>query len=130
MSIMLPLTGGVTHFYFSLPPSSSLGWLVVLKSYFLSLQKSESCFFFNNLFFLGGGGGKFQQRKNKSFNVQYQRVISSIKDLIFTKQNQQIQFILFCLFPLNFSAAFFRKWLVGHCIACAARCPPKFFQPE
>ena len=37
MSIMMHVTGGVTHFYFSLPPSSSLGWLVVLKSYFLSL---------------------------------------------------------------------------------------------
>ena len=128
----MPHTGGVTHFYFSLPPSSSLGWLVVLKIIlFVIIKKSESCFLFNNLsFFWGGGGGKFQQRKNKLFNVQYQRVISSIKDLIFTKQNQQIQFILFCLFPLNFSAAFFRKWLVGHCIACAARCPPKFFQPE
>ena len=128
----MPLTGGVTHFYFSLPPSSSLGWLVVLKIIlFVIIKKVKVAFFLTiSFFFGGGGGGKFLQRKNKSFNVQYQRVISSIKDLIFTKQNQQIQFILFCLFPLNFSAAFFRKWLVGHCIACAARCPPKFFQPE
>ena len=130
----MPHTGGVTHFYFSLPPSSSLGWLVVLKIIlFVIIKKVKVAFFLTTSIFWGeggGGGGQILHRKNKSCYVQYQRVISSIKDLIFTLQNQQMQFILFCLFPLNFSAAFFRKWLVGHCIACAARCSPKFFQPE
>ena len=141
MLIMMHVTGGVTHFYFSLPPSSSLGWLVVLKIIlFVIIKKVKVAFFLTTSIFWGeggGGGGQILHRKNKSCYVQYQRVISSIKDLIFTLQNNKQQnkyslyfFACFLWTFLNFSAAFFRKWLVGHCIACAARCSPKFFQPE
>ena len=95
------------------------GWLFWNHT-FCHYKKSESCFLFDNLFFRGKGG-KFQHHKNKSFNVQYQRVISSTKVLIFTLQNQQKQLIH--TFLLVSSELFCRilSQMVGWSLHCMCR---------